>query len=228
MTVNHVAIILDGNRRYAKKHHLPLLKGHEKGAEVAKNLLKWSSELGIKEVTLHTFSTQNFNRAQEEVGYLFKLAEGFFGNLIKASIEKNEELFNSMKFTFIGRLTLFPKKIQDLANDLMEKTKNNPGLKVNIAFGYGGREEITDAVNKIIKKGIKQVDENIISDNLYLKSEPDLIIRTSGEHRTSGFLPWQGAYSEWFFLKKTWPEFNKTDLQRILAEFASRERRFGV
>lgn len=228
MTINHVAIILDGNRRYAKQHHLPLFKGHEKGAENVQNLLKWAKELGIKELTLYSFSMQNFNRSREEIKYLFMLFEKYFTKLLNSIKKGTDKLLRLIRFNFIGRTFLFPKRIQELMRKLIEKTKNHSGLKVNFAFGYGGREELIDAVKNIIKKGIKKIDETAIRSNLYLKSEPDIIIRTGGEQRTSNFLPWQGVYSELFFLKKTWPEFSKADLKRIITEFASRERRFGV
>jgi undecaprenyl diphosphate synthase len=132
-----------------------------------------------------------------------------------------------IKFNFIGRIRLFPKRIQALIRTLITKTKKNPGLKVNFAFGYGGREEIVDAVRRIVKKGIK-INEKTISENLYLSSEPEIVIRTGGEQRTSNFLPWQSTYSEWFFLKKLWPQFTKNDLRRIISEYNVRERRFGA
>lgn len=228
MPVNHIAIILDANRRYARKHHLPLYKGHEKGAENVKNLLKWADELGIKELTLYAFSMQNFSRAKEEVGYLFRLAEKFFKKILKSIREGTDKLLRMIRFNFIGRIHLFPKRIQMLIKTLVEKTRFNKGLKVNFAFGYGGREEIVDAVRKIVKKNIKKIDEKTISEHLYLNSEPEIIIRTGGAQRTSNFLPWQGIYSEYMFLKVTWPEFTKRHLINCIKEYNSRERRFGV
>lgn len=223
MAVNHVAIILDGNRRYAKKHNLPLYRGHEFGAKNVEKLFGWAEELSIKELTLYSFSMQNFNRTKEEFNYLMKVFEIFCKKAV-AKLKKNPKV----QFHFIGRLNLFTRKIQILARELERKSRNNKLLKVNFAFGYGGREEIVDAVKKIVKKGIKKIDEKVISDNLYLKSEPEVIIRTGGDQRTSNFLPWQSIYSEWFFLDKTWPEFNKADLKRIVDDFTRRERRFGV
>ncbi len=224
----HVGIILDGNRRFARKHGLPLYKGHEKGAENVKNLLGWAKELDISELTLYSFSMQNFKRAKEEVGYLFKLAERFFMKILNAVKKGTDKILQFVRFNFIGRIHLFPKRIQALIKKLIDKTKGNTGVKVNFAFGYGGREEIVDAVRKIVKKGIKKIDENAISENLYLNSEPEVIIRTGGEQRTSNFLLWQSIYSEWFFPRKLWPEFTKSDLKKIMAEYVSRERRFGV
>ncbi len=221
-TVNHIAIILDGNRRYAKKHHLPLYKGHEKGSENVERLFDWAEELGIKELTLYSFSMQNFKRAKSEFKYLMNLFEIFFRKAI-IKLKKNPKV----RFNFIGRMNLFPKKIQNLANDLVKKSKNNRKLKVNFAFGYGGREELIDAIKKIVKQKSK-ITEQTIKKNLYLNSEPEIIIRTGGEQRTSNFLPWQSIYSEWFFLKKMWPEFTKHDLKHIISEFHRRERRFGA
>ncbi len=224
MVVNHIAIVMDGNRRFARKHSLPLYKGHQRGAENVEKLLDWAKELGVKELTLYSFSMQNFNRMGEEFRYLMKLFEKFF----KKVLQKLRETHENVQFNFIGRLAKFPKHVQQLAKELVSKTRDNDGLKVNFAFGYGGREEITDAVKRIVKNKIKQIDENTISENLYLNSEPEIIIRTGGEQRTSNFLPWQGIYAEWFFLKKFWPEFTKNDLKKVLLEFSERERRFGV
>jgi undecaprenyl diphosphate synthase len=228
MSVKHIAIILDGNRRYARKHGLPLYRGHEKGADNVKQLIGWAKELGVEELTLYSFSMQNFKRAKEEVNYLFTLAERFFRRLLDSIKKGTDKLLQYVQFNFIGRLRLFPKRLQALMRALVEKTKKNNGVKVNFALGYGGREEIVDTVNKLLKKGVKKIDEKTFNSNLYLQSEPDLIIRTGGEQRTSNFLPWQSTYSEWFFLKKTWPEFNRNDLKKIISQFNSRERRFGV
>ena len=224
----HIGIILDGNRRYARAHNMPLYKGHEKGAQNVAKLFEWAKELGVDELTLYTFSMQNFKRKREEVSYLMKLFEKFFTKFLKMIKEGKDKLVKLIRFNFIGRLSLFPKHVQRIIRKLIQKTKNNKELKVNFAFGYGGREEIVDAVRKIVRKGVKKIDEKTISGNLYLSSEPQIIIRTGGEQRTSNFLPWQGIYAEWFFPKKTWPEFNKLDLKKILKQFNARERRFGV
>ena len=221
--VNHIAVILDGNRRYAKKHNLSLYKGHEKGAENVEKLMDWARELGVKELTLYSFSMQNFNRTKSEFNYLMSLFEIFF----KKALARLRKTHENVRFNFIGRLVKFPSKIQKLANDLMIKTKKNKELVVNFAFGYGGREEIIDAVKRIVKKKL-DVSEKSISDNLYLKSEPEIIIRPGGEKRTSNFLIWQSTYSEWFFINKFWPEFTKNDLKRIICEYGKRERRYGV
>jgi len=218
----HVAIIMDGNRRYAKAHKMETLHGHHKGAEVVEKLTDWAEELGVKELTLYAFSMQNFKRPKKEFNYLMDVMEKFFKRALDR-LKKEPKV----KFNFIGRLHLFPRKIQDLAKKLMLISKNNKKLKMNFALGYGGREEIVDAVKTMVKKKQK-VSIKTIEKNLYLSSEPDIVIRTGGTIRTSNFLPWQTIYSEWFFLDKMWPEFTKIDLKRVLSQFSKRERRFGA
>lgn len=225
MPVNHVAIILDGNRRFARSKGLPSYKGHEKGAERVEDLFDWAKELKIKELTLYSFSMQNFKRSKDEFKYLMKLFEVFFKRIVNKI--KTGELKNT-KINFIGRLNLFSVNVRKMMKQLMKRTKKESELKVNFAFGYGGREEIVDAVKKILRSGVKKVDEKTISNNLYMSSEPELIIRTGGDQRTSNFLPWQSTYSEWFFLKKLWPEFTKNDLKRVIQQYELRERRFGA
>ncbi len=219
----HVAIVLDGNRRYAKQHMLKPWEGHEKGSKNVENLFDWCDELGIKELTLYAFSYENFKRDKTEVEFLMKLFKKQIEKLEKDErIEKNKIMVN-----FIGRLNLFPEDIQSSMKRIMEKTKNNDNFKINFAMGYGGRIEIVDAVNKIIKKGIKDVDEKTITENLYLSEEPELVIRTGGEKRVSNFLIWQSYYSEWYFTDKLWPEFTKEELVKAIEDFGKRERRVG-
>ncbi|MEM4260055.1 MAG: polyprenyl diphosphate synthase [Candidatus Woesearchaeota archaeon] len=225
----HIAIILDGNRRFAKRLMLKPWKGHEWGAEKIRKLIDWVNELGIKEITLYAFSMQNFNRPKEEFDYLMALFKKEFDEL------KNNKLIyeRNIRINFIGRIKLFPKLVYSAMNELMEKTKNNNGLIVNFAMAYGGREEVIDATRRIaiqLQNGeldIDEINEDVFSKNLYMRDEPDLIIRTGGEKRTSNFLIWQAHYSEWFFLEKHWPEFEKEDLLRVIIEFNQRERRFG-
>ncbi len=220
----HIAIILDGNRRYAKKLLREPWKGHDFGAAKVEALFDWCKELGVTELTLYTFSLQNFNRDQKEVEYLMDLFCKFFEK--KETKEKIAK--NRIKVTFIGRTHLLPEKVRKIIQTLQEETKEHTAFQVNFAMAYGGREEIVDGVNIILKEGkIKEIDEQQFSRYLQLQSQPDLIIRTGGEHRTSNFLIWQSWYSEWFFLDKYWPEFEKEDLVRVLAEFNRRERRFG-
>ena len=225
----HIAIIVDGNRRLAKKILNHPFKGHDEGAKKIDLLIDWAKELGIKELTLYVFSMQNFSRPKEEVDYLFDLFEKKFNELLKSG-KLNEK---GIRINFVGRLFMFPKGVQDGAKKLMEKTKNNKDLIVNFALGYGGREEIVDAAKKIaerVKKGeikVEDIDENLFEKYLYNSSQPDLIIRTSGESRLSNFLNFQGAYSELFFVKKFWPEFEKADLVEVIKQFRERNRRFG-
>lgn len=223
----HVAIILDGNRRFAKKLGLQPWKGHEYGMKKLEELFKWCLELGIRELTLYSFSTENFSRAKSEIDFLFGLFKRKFNE-----IRKSRDIFkNDVKVNVIGRVHMFPKDIQKAITDVAEKTKNNRKLAVNFALAYGGRQEIIDSFKKIIKNNPKinpdKINEALITQNLYLQSEPDMVIRPGGEIRTSNFLMWQSAYSEWVFPKKLWPEFTKKDLMKCIQEFNRRERRYG-
>ena len=220
----HIGIILDGNRRYAKKILKEPWKGHDSGADKVEKLFDWCKDLGITELTLYIFSLQNFNRDKKEVDYLMDLfCKSFESKKIKEKIQVNK-----IKINFIGRKHLLPPKVKEIIERLQEETKEYADFTANFAMAYGGREEIVDGVNKIIKEGkIKEVDEKLFSEYLQLRHEPDLIIRTGGERRTSNFLVWQSWYSEWFFLDKYWPEFEKEDLVKTVKEFSQRERRFG-
>lgn len=224
-----IAIVLDGNRRYAKKIGLHPLKGHEYGLKKLEEFFGWCIELGIKELTLYCFSTENFKRAKNEIDYLFGLFWKEFSKM-----KKGEGLFkDKIKVNVIGRLNMFSKKMRDAMLEAMEKTKKNKALVVNFALAYGGRQEITDAVKKITKDvknnkiNPKNINEKTITKYLYLKNEPDMLIRPGGEIRTSNFLTWQSVYSEWVFVNKLWPEFGKKDLVKCIEEFNKRERRFG-
>ncbi len=219
----HIAIILDGNRRFSRKHKLVLWKGHELGAKKVEELLDWCYELGVKELTLYSFSTENFNRNEREVGFLMNL----FKNQLKRLRDDKRLDKNEIRVNFIGRLALFPKDIQDEMEDIMEKTKKYDKFTVNFAMGYGSRQEIVDAVNKLLKKGIKEVGEKEFENYLYLKDAPDLLIRPGGELRVSNFLLWQMAYTELYFTERLWPEFTKKDLIKAIEDFKCRERRFG-
>jgi len=220
----HIAIILDGNRRYAKKQGLNPWRGHKFGVEKVKKILEWSQELGIKELTLYSFSIDNFKRSEKEKNFLFNLFKQYIKEL------KNDESLNKkgVRINYIGRLNMFPKDVQKEMYHIMKKTRKNKKFKVNFAMAYSGRAEITDALKKIIKnKKLKDINEKIISKNLYLDSNPDILIRPGGEKRISDFLLWQSAYTEFIFLDKLWPEFNKKDLIDCINEFKRRERRFG-
>ncbi len=223
----HIGIILDGNRRYAKKIGVQPWKGHEFGIKKLEQLLNWCRELGVKELTLYSFSTENFNRAKTEKDFLFKLFKREFNNM-----KHRDDIFkNKVRINVIGRLNMFPKGIRKAMHGIMEKTRKHKRFTVNFAMAYGGRQEIVDAFKKIIKNSKKlkpsQINEKVITRNLYLKSEPDLVIRPGGETRTSNFLTWQSIYSEWAFIKKLWPEFTKRDLIACIEEFSKKERRFG-
>ena len=225
----HIAIILDGNRRYAKKIGLQPWKGHEFGIKNLEQLLGWCRELGVKELTLYSFSTENFRRTKTEKDFLFNIFKREFSNM-----KHRESIFkNKIRVNVIGRLNMFPKDIRKAMSDIMEKTKKHKNFTVNFAMAYGGRHEILDAVRKIAalvknnKINPNNINEKTITKHLYLKNEPELVIRPGGEVRTSNFLTWQSVYSELIFLDKLWPEFTKEDLKKCIEEFNKRVRRFG-
>ncbi len=230
---NHIGVILDGNRRWARENGLPVWLGHSEGAEKVKLLLKKCLELNIKTLTLYAFSTENFQRSKEEVEYLMQLFE-----------EKMKELLNSkeihqhkVRVKFLGKIELLPASLQKLIKEIEESTKNYDKHFLNIAIAYGGRIEIIDAIKKLIedilnkKLNPNEINEEEINKRLYTSHlpnpYPDLIIRTSGEERLSGFLLWQSAYSEFCFLDTYWPEFRDIDLYRAIRTYQKRNRRFG-
>ncbi|MBT3582526.1 di-trans,poly-cis-decaprenylcistransferase [Candidatus Woesearchaeota archaeon] len=225
----HVAIILDGNRRFSKRLMMKPWKGHEWGAKKVEKLFDWCKEFEIRELTLYALSVENFNRPKKEFEYLMQLFKTEFKKL-----EKDERIYNNkIRINFIGRLWMLPKDIQKTMTQIMEKTKTHKNHIINFALAYGGRAEVIDATKKIaekIKSGemdIAQINEKTFSENLYLSDEPELIIRT-GESRLSGFLIYQSAYSEIIFLPNVlWPEFTKEDFTNCLAEYGKRQRRFG-
>lgn len=225
----HIAIIMDGNRRYAKQHKLSLLEGHRKGAEKLTQVLEWCKEYTIKELTLYTFSMQNFSRAKDEVDYIMNLFREYFDKFIKdKTFEKNK-----IKVTIIGRRHLFPQDIQESMAKLEDKTKNYHDYILNFAMGYGSREELVDAFQALAKKienktlSSKQITEEMINQSLYISDAPDLLIRTGGEKRLSNFLLWQCSYTELFFIDSFWPEFSKQEFISIIKAFTERQRRFG-
>lgn len=226
----HIAIILDGNRRWARQHNLPPWKGHHKGLQVVRQLFDWAKELHIKELTLYSFSTENFHREKKEVDYLMRLLLTELRRL-----ERDPSLTrDQIKVKIVGDASLFPKNVQEAIKNITKKTADHGKLTLNLALGYGGRQEIVNAVKQIsakVRKGKvmpKEVNEECITQHLYLKNEPDIIIRPGGERRVSNFLIWQGYYSEWFFLPKMWPEFTKVDLKNIIANYTKRKRRYGA
>jgi len=221
----HIAIILDGNRRWAKEKKLPTFFGHKKGMENAKKMVLYAQKVGVQVMTMYAFSTENWSRSEKEVNYLMKLFENYIDKYIK------EYSKHGIKFRHIGDIKKLPESLQKKIKNAIELTKNNTGLVANLALNYGGRDEIKRAVQKLIDSGTKSKDItlDLISENLDTAGlpDPDLIIRTSGEQRTSGFLIWQAAYSELYFPKCHWPDFDEKELDKAIAEFNKRQRRFG-
>lgn len=220
-----VGIIMDGNRRWARKNNFPPLKGHLAGVDALKRAVETSNRLGIKHIIFYTFSTENWKRKEEEVSYLLKLIEIFVKKELKNFIKLNGVLH------FSGDLSKFSPKLQKVLKDAKDKTKNNTGMNIYIALNYGGRSEILNAVKTIVKEGPKPKDitEDYFSKYLYTYPMPDvdMIIRTSGEMRLSGFLPWQSVYSELFFTKTLWPDFEEKEFKKMIEEYNNRERRIG-
>jgi tritrans,polycis-undecaprenyl-diphosphate synthase [geranylgeranyl-diphosphate specific] len=225
----HLGIIPDGNRRWAKKHNLPAFKGHEAGLEKFKDILKWCKELGIKTVTLYTFSLENFSRSPEEVKFLM--------DIIKKQLKKfakDKEVHDSkVRLSVIGNLELLPGDVVEAAKTAMEATKDYSNYFLNLAVAYGGRAEILNAAKRIaldVKNGkmpVEEINEEIFTRNLSQVPDMDLVIRTS-EQRLSGFFPWHSTYAEFIFMPdKLFPELTKEDFIRVIEEFNNRERRFG-
>jgi len=229
----HIAIILDGNRRWASEQSLSPWIGHHSGAKKVEDLLDWCLDLKVKSITLYAFSTENFQRPPEEVEEIMKIAEEKLRQILTDErIHKHQ-----VRVKVIGRLGLLPKNLQELIRDVEESTKGYNQHFLNVALAYGGRAEIVDAAKKIaleIERGKLKpdaIDEQLFENHLYTshlpKQEPDLIIRTSGEERLSGFLLWQSAYSELLFLDVYWPDFRRIDLLRAVRTYQRRKRRFG-
>ncbi len=225
----HIAIIMDGNGRWAKQRKLPRTMGHRAGMKNIKMMVEESSNLGVKYLTLYAFSTENWKRTKEEVGALMDLVVEFIN-------KEFEELHrNNVKLNSIGDISKLPEKSKAAVEDAMYKTRNNTGLTLNIALNYGGRDEIVKGVKEIAKEvlegklQIDNIDDKIISDHLYTSGmpDPDIIIRPSGELRLSNYLLWQSAYSEFWFSNINWPDFTKEDLRRAISDFQKRDRRFG-
>lgn len=220
----HVGIILDGNRRWARQRLWKPWQGHKVGFEKLKLLLDWILELQIREVSLYCFSIQNFNRSEEEKNHLFDIFREEIDNLIK-DLRVDE---HKIKIRFAGRIHLFPEDMQQKMRELMDKTKDHDKHIINFAMAYGGREEIIDAVNKLLKEERTGVTEEELLQNMWVPEDLDIVIRTSGEHRLSNFFPFQCTYAELFFLEKHWPDFEKEDLVKVVREFEEkRQRRFG-
>ena len=229
----HVAIIMDGNRRYSKlQGNMDVVKGHEIGVDTLEKVLDWSIELGIEIITAYAFSTENFNRPEHEVEGLMNLFVVNFKRLVNhEKIHKNE-----VKVKVVGRTELLPESVREAISEAEEATAHYNKRLFNIAIGYDGRLEIIDSFKKIIqdvqdgKITIDDVDEELVSKNLYTAGldDPNLIIRTSGEERLSGFLLWQSSYSELYFCETLWPELRKVDFIRAIRSYQERDRRFGA
>ena len=223
--LQHIAIIMDGNRRWAKEKFLPSAMGHQKGVESLKSTMRLFDKFGIKYLTVYAFSTENWNRKKEEVEFLM-------GLLAKTLLNELDEMHReNVKITFFGDLSKLNPKLIEITRHAEKKTKNNTGVNLNIAFNYGSRDEITHALKSIIKEGIQAEDitEETISQHLYTKNipDPDLLIRTGGEKRISNYLLWQIAYSEVYVTDAYWPDFDEKELSKAIIEFQSRNRRFG-
>ncbi len=226
---SHIAIIMDGNRRWAKEKGYPAQMGHKKGAEVLERTIKYCNERGIKYLTVYAFSTENWKRTTEEVSTIMIIFEKYLDKFIEMSDLEN------IKLRVLGNVEELPKNIKEKIEKMYERTKDNTGLNFNIAFNYGGRDELVRATKNIAqdvlnkKINIEDITEQTIADNLYTKGQedPDLVIRTSGELRISNFLPWQIAYSEFLFLDKYWPEFTNEDIDRAIEVYSNRHRRKG-
>ena len=223
--LQHIAIIMDGNRRWAKERNLPSAKKKKKGVDALKAAVKACHKFGVKYLTVYAFSTENWNRKPEEVAFLMEL----LANTIKNELQELHE--NGVVINFIGDLTKLNSKLQKILYDAMDYTKDNTGVRLQIAFNYGSRDEIVNAVRHIIEKGVKSEDitEDLISKELYTKNipDPDLLIRTGGEMRVSNYLLWQIAYSEFIVMQEFWPEFDEELLSKAIFEFGHRQRRYG-
>lgn len=221
----HIAIIMDGNGRWAAARGLPRLEGHRAGTENLRQIIRASVELGVKYLTLYAFSTENWGRPKDEVHGLLGILETVIDR------ELNELKSQGVRICHVGRLDAMPKKVREKVLNSLELTHDNDRLVLNIAWNYGGRDEIVYAIQQIIKAGLaaEEVTEEVVSRYLFTQScpDPDLIIRTSGEMRVSNFLIWQSAYSEWYFTPTLWPDFNKEELEKAIEAYSQRKRRFG-
>lgn len=231
-SLNHLAIIMDGNGRWAKKRHLPRFVGHRHGMDNIRNIALAANEMGIKVLTLYAFSTENWARPTDEVNYLMRLPIDFFDKFMPELME------NNVRVNIMGFLDELPEKTYLVTQKAMAETANNTGMVLNFAFNYGSRREITAGVQEIarqVKAGKinpSDIDEKMVSDHLLTHfltpyDDPDLLIRTSGEERLSNFLLWQMAYTEFSFSNKLWPDFDKNDLENLVKDYYGRNRRFG-
>jgi len=221
----HVAIIMDGNGRWAESHGVPRFEGHKAGTENLRQIIKASVEFGVKHLTIYAFSTENWGRPKEEVNGLMTILETVIDR------ELNELNSEGVRICHIGRLEAMPKRVRAKVEHAVQLTEQNNKLILNVAWNYGGRDEIVHAIQEIVRAGttVEQVTEELISQHMYTQCspDPDLIIRTSGEMRLSNFLIWQSAYSEWYATATLWPDFNKEEYQKAIDAYGQRKRRFG-
>ncbi|MBR3002041.1 MAG: isoprenyl transferase [Clostridia bacterium] len=226
----HIAIIMDGNRRWARAKGIPTSLGHKEGAKTLEKIVRYANKIGLEYITVYAFSTENWKRTEEEVKSLMFLFQSYLNDYAKRADSEN------IKVGFIGDRTALSTTMQKLMKDCEERTINNTGVHFNIALNYGGRDEIVYAIKNIAAKvktgslNVEDIDEQIVEENLYTKSQPDpdLLIRTSGEKRLSNFLPWQLVYSEFLFVEKNWPDFSEQDLDGAIEEYQRRTRKFGA
>ena len=229
MLPKHIAIIMDGNRRWAKERNIETRLGHKEGAETLKKIAKYANKIGIQYLTVYAFSTENWKRTKEEVGALMGLLQMYVNDFL------NDKELENIKINVLGDVSKLELGLQKSIQKAIDRTKNYTGMTLNVAFNYGGRDEITKAVQKIANKvqnqeiTIQDIDEQYVADNLYTQGqlEPDLLIRTGGEQRISNFLLWQLAYTEFLFIDKYWPDFSAEDLDEAIEVFEQRNRKFG-
>lgn len=225
----HIAIIMDGNRRWAKEKKLPIKLGHKKGAETLEKTIRYANKLGIEYVTVYAFSTENWKRSEEEVSALMQLLESYLADYSKRADTEN------IRIKVIGDMNALSESLRESIKKAIDRTKNNTGTTFIVALNYGGRQEIIHAVKSIAKQvkenklEIENITEETIQNNLYTAGipDPDIIVRTSGEIRSSGFLTWQSVYSEYLFLEKYWPDFSEKDLDFVIETYQKRNRRVG-
>lgn len=225
----HIAIIMDGNRRWAKDRNIETRLGHKQGAETLKKIAKYANSIGIQHMTVYAFSTENWKRTKEEVGALMALLQIYVNDFL------NDPDLENVRIRVLGDISKLDAGLQNSIKKAIARTENNTGLILNVAFNYGGRDEITKAVQQIATKvknnelSIEDINEDTVSQELYTKGQPDpdLLIRTAGEQRTSNFLPWQLVYTEFLFIDKYWPDFSESDLDEAIEVFNRINRKFG-
>lgn len=226
----HIAIIMDGNRRWAREKGLDIKQGHKQGAKTLEKIVRYANKIGLQYITVYAFSTENWKRTKEEVGALMLLLQNYLDDYSKRADTEN------IRVKILGDITALSEGMQKSIKKCMERTKDNTGVTFNIALNYGGRDEIVKATRNIVEKvkenklQIEDITEETISNFLYTEGQPDpdLVIRTSGEIRTSGFLTWQAVYSEYIFIEKNWPDFTEQDLDDAIEVYKNRNRKFGA